>query len=112
MNLRLKMFLEYFLKHWLPNQTNLEIFNRDNNDLEGWHKKIQKKLQYGNHFNLWTFIKGLKLFNHDTTLEEIQIHNGLVIGQRSNRYRLLEGSLRMYINNHYISDIDSYNSLR
>ena len=80
---------------------------RTNNDLEGWHIKIQKKLQYRNHSNLRTFINGLKIIDHNASLEEIQIDNGLVITQRSKSYRLKGESLRsmrrMYVNNQYIS---------
>ena len=88
---------------------------RTNNDLEGWHIKIQKKLPYRNHSNLWTFINGLKLIDHNASLEEIQIDNGLEITSRIKSYRLKEESLksmhRMDVNNQYISDIDYIISL-
>mmetsp|Transcript_18040 Transcript_18040/g.25976 ORF Transcript_18040/g.25976 Transcript_18040/m.25976 type:complete len:140 (+) Transcript_18040:1004-1423(+) len=84
-------------------------------DLEGWHMKVQKKLQYRNHSNLWTFINGLKVIDKDASLEETQINHGLLIKVRSREHMLKERSLKrmraMYDNNQYDTDVDYVTAL-
>jgi len=119
---RLKAFLEYFINQWLVIGINLEMFNcyhrddrRTNNDLEGWHMKIQRKLQFKHHSNLWIFINNIKLIDHDAFLEETQINRGQLVKMRSSRYRQKELNLArmrgMYDNHEYTTDIEYITAL-
>jgi hypothetical protein len=114
-DIRLRSFLEYVLNYWLRNDTRLRMLNcfhrsdrRTNNDMEGWHFKIQKKL-HTKHPNLWTFINGLKLIDYDAGLEEAQINIGAKIAIRCKKYRNKEDALKamrsMYDTNQYPSNI-------
>jgi len=118
---RLFTFLEYILNYWLINDFLLSMFNcfhrterRTNNDMEGWHFKVQKTLNCI-HPNLWTFITGLKLIDRDAVLEETQINVGAKMAQRCTKYRNKEAALknmrRMFDNNQYPRHVDYLNAL-
>jgi len=82
--------------------------------MEGWHFKIQKKL-YSNHPNLWAFIGGLKLIDHDAVLQETQINVGAKLVSRCIKYRNKEQALktmrRMYETNQYPSHLSYITAL-
>lgn len=114
---RFAQLVEYYNNTWIQNDVNRRLCNvyerperRTNNDLEGWHNKLQQMV--GVHEELWTFIAQLQKLHYLVRVQDINIsyEPSSAIKLRKQLWRVKENVLvlfkRLYDNNGYNTDVE------